>query len=246
MAMPAEEATPPGAESSIVRLLWDDAPRVKRGPKPKLTIEQIVVMGIALADEDGLDAVTMQRVADRLGATKMALYRYVPGKAELVALMLDHALGSPDPIGDIPWRAALNRWALGIHERSRLRPWSVELVQRPHPPGPRELAWLELGLSAMSGLPLAGGEKLDVLALLVGHVVGIVRQATQSAAPESELAAALAPILAARMDAFPHTAAAFAESGAESRDDALSFGIERILDGIAFVIAERSRSAGAS
>ena len=70
---------------------WAPRPRPTRGPKPALTLGQIADAAIAVADAEGLAAVSMQRVAADLGYTKMSLYRYLPGKAELVAAMIERA-----------------------------------------------------------------------------------------------------------------------------------------------------------
>lgn len=71
-----------------------------------MRLDAIAAAGIDIADRDGLSAVTMQRVAERLGVTKMALYRYVPGKVELVALMIDLGIGEPPRLATIAggWR----------------------------------------------------------------------------------------------------------------------------------------------
>ncbi|BDZ39025.1 TetR/AcrR family transcriptional regulator [Microbacterium suwonense] len=221
-------------------LLWTPPAPSKRGPKPRFTLDAIAETAIALADEHGLEAVTMQRVASHLGTTKMALYRYLPGRTELDAVMLDRALGVPGPLPGDDWRPALAQWADGLHRRVLSKPWTVELSQRPHLPGPSELAWFEKALAAMSGLPLRGGEKLDVLTLLVGHVMSLARREGQDAASEAELARGLAPILRTHAQEFPHTAAAFAESAEEgAQDSALRFGIDRILDGVQLLLAER-------
>lgn len=174
----------------------------------------------------------MQHVAERLSATKMALYRYVSARAELEALMLDRALGTPDEPGDGDWQHALTRWALNLHERASAHRWSVELVQRPHLPGPSELGWYEVGLATLEGLALEPGEKLDVLALLSGHVISIVRHEAGGGTPEADLAGALVPVLTARARDYPLTTAAFAQTGKQARDGALRFGIERVIAGV--------------
>src|SRR5690606_11858076 len=209
------------------RLLWTPPAPPKRGPKPRFTLQAIADAAIAIADEHGLDAVTMQQVASHLGTTKMALYRYLPGRAELDAVMLDRALGCPDPLPEEDWRRALALWADDLHRRVLSRPWTVELSQRPHVPGPGELAWFETGLSILSGLPLRGGEKLDALTLVVGHVMSLARRQALGASSEEDLAHDLAPILDAHAEEFPHTASAFADAAAGgSHDDALQFGVE--------------------
>lgn len=222
------------------RLLWKPTAPAKRGPKPRFTLEAIADTAMAIADEHGLDAVTMQQVASHLGTTKMALYRYLPGRAELDAVMLDRALGSPEalPAGD--WSHALTNWADALHRRVLARPWAIEVSQRPRIPGPAELAWFEAALAVMSELPLRGGEKLDALTLLVGHVMSLARRQGQGSASEADLAHGLAPILRAHADSYPHTATAFSESAEQgAQDDALRFGIDRILDGIRMLISER-------
>ncbi|ACU75133.1 transcriptional regulator, TetR family [Catenulispora acidiphila DSM 44928] len=229
------------SHEAVAALLWGAPAQQsggKRGPKPKLTVEQIAEAGIAIADEHGLDAVTMQHVAERLSATKMALYRYVSARTELEALMLDRALGTPGEPGDGDWQHALTRWALNLHERTSAHRWSVELVQRPHLPGPSELAWYEVGLATLEGLALEPGEKLDVLALLSGHVISIVRHEAGSGTPEADLAGALVPVLTARAQDYPLTMAAFAQTGKQARDGALRFGIERVIAGVEALISE--------
>lgn len=224
--------------------LWAPPARARRGPTPKYSLEAIAEAAIAIADEEGLPAVAMQRVAERLGTTKMALYRYVPGRAELDAVILDRALGVPEGEMGADWRTSLAAWADGIHCRALAHPWCVELAQRPHVPGPGELAWIEAGLEAVSGLPLRGSEKLDLLVLLTGHVLSNVRQFALSGAPEDALSAGLAPIFAAHAGAYPRAATAFAQSAKSGgRDDALRFGIERVLAGVSALVDERAASA---
>jgi AcrR family transcriptional regulator len=234
----------PEAPMTSRELLWGPPAGARRGPKPRYTLDAIAEAAMTIADDEGLDAVTMQRVAERLGTTKMALYRYVPGRAELDAVMLDRALGLPPAASPGGWRSGLTSWAEAVHGRTLVRPWAVELAQRPHVPGPGELAWYERGLGAMAGLPLSGGEKLDVLALLVGHVMSIVRQEAAASAPEADLASGLVPILAERGAEYPLTSAAFAEAAAlHEHGVALPFGIARIVDGIAALIDAREGTA---
>ncbi|MFC8042590.1 TetR/AcrR family transcriptional regulator [Nocardia sp. NPDC057353] len=135
--------------------LWGVERRPTRGPKPALTPERIAAEAIALADADGLATLSMQRLAERLGFTKMSLYRYVPGKAELVALMLDTALGEPPelPAGD--WRAGLSRWCATLYERFRAHPWALEVAVGSRPVGPNEMAWMEAALTALADTGLA-------------------------------------------------------------------------------------------
>jgi AcrR family transcriptional regulator len=230
-------------------LLWGTRQPPRRGPKPSLSLERIVTEAIALADADGLANLSMQHLAERLGCAKMALYRYVPGKAELVALMLDAGLGDPpsappaEPAapGEEPWRAVLRLWATTIFGRYRAHPWAIEASAGPRPTGPHELAWMETALAALAGTGLTGPERLDAVVLLNGHVRSLVQVTAGGEDLEAEIARQVAAVVSAHPDRYPQVLAAFAGSPQSAgRDNALDFGIGRILDGLAALIATRS------
>jgi AcrR family transcriptional regulator len=233
-------------------LLWGSPQRPKRGPKPSLTLERIVAEAIEHADAEGLAGLSMQRLAERLGCAKMALYRYVPGKAELEALMLDAALGpAPDPAaaaaapGDEErWRPQLRAWAMTMFDRMRAHSWADELAQGVRPVGPNEVGWMESALTTLADSGLTGPEGLDTIALLAGHVRSLALQAAVAGAGsmESALGRQVSEALAAQAGRYPRTLAAFAESAPPgARDNALGFGIDRILDGLGVLIAARAR-----
>ncbi len=237
-------------------LLWGAQPRPKRGPKPSLSLERIVAEGIALADSEGLESLSMQRLAERLGCAKMALYRYVPGKAELIALMLDGAMGdAPDLVAaaknstEEPWRAQMRAWTVTTFEWQCTHPWTIEIILRSRLFGPNEVGWFEAALAALAPLAdrgLTGPERLDALVLFSGHARTLAQAASggNTGDLENEMAQQLTRTLATRSAEFPHTLAAFTEpTPPETRDNALNFGIDRILDGLAALIAARSRPA---
>ncbi|MEU6866789.1 TetR/AcrR family transcriptional regulator [Streptomyces sp. NPDC046876] len=209
--------------AEVVRLLWGPHPVPARGPKPKLDLERIARAGIEIADADGLAEVSMQRVAAQLGVTKMALYRYVPGKAELVALMVDAAIGAY-PVSRAQtqtqtqtqaqaqaraeaqvqavaqaegagWRGRLEEWARQLLGVFRRHPWALDATVGPRIMGPGELSWLERAVSALDGTGLTGAERMDAAVLLVGHVRGITHQA-RAAGPAGNPEAQLGAILA--------------------------------------------------
>jgi AcrR family transcriptional regulator len=229
-------------------LLWGTGQRPRRGPKPSLSLERIVAEAIALTDAQGLASLSMNHLAERLGCAKMALYRYVPGKAELVALMVDTALGDPPPPpadaapGEQPWRAVLRLWAMTIFGRYRAHPWAIEATAGARPVGPHEMSWLETALAALAGTGLTGAERLDTVVLLNGHVRSLVQ--VTSARPESaeqDVARQAAEVPPTHADRYPQVRAAFSDSSQPAgRDNALHFGIDRILDGLAALIAARS------
>src|ERR1700754_3298066 len=187
------------------KLLWEPASPPRRGPRPAFTLDDIARAGVAIADADGLGAVTMQRVAEQLGVTKMALYRYVPGKAELVALMLEIGLGAPPPRGDRGWREALDAWCRALFAAFAAHPWAIEAAVGARLMGPNELTWLEEAVGALTGIGLDGSELLDVAVTLVGHARNLAAQGAgpNSAGVEEPLQAGIGLLIQGREARFP-------------------------------------------
>lgn len=223
----------------VIELLWGEPAGPRRGPRPTLTVGDLARAGIDLADREGLAAVTMQRVAETLGVTKMATYRYVPGKDELVALMVDTAIGAPPSLdGAEGWRPKLRAWTLALFERMRAHPWTARATIGPRITGPNELGWVELALAALDGVALDGGQMMDVVVALTGHVRTIAEQSANNS--EEEIAAGWLAVLASRADRFPHVVAALASSARhDSRGQGLTFGLDRILDGVELFLSRR-------
>ncbi|MDX6259250.1 MAG: hypothetical protein QOH84_938 [Kribbellaceae bacterium] len=224
----------------MINLLWGDPPPPTRGPKPAMTVEGITKAAIAIADADGLDAVSMQRVAADLSFTKMALYRYVGGKAELVSLMTDRAIGLPPGHPPQPWRQALMTWALDLYAAFERHPWLLLSTVGRRALGPNELTWMDLGVRALMETGLAGGEQMDALMTIAGQVRTIAHQSLTLPGgtigiSEENLTSALAEILATQPDRFPGLAAAM-KSIAGTENQGLVFGLERFLDGLEVLV----------
>jgi AcrR family transcriptional regulator len=164
-----EPPLPPG-----LAVLWRPAPAGRRGPRPGLTLAGIARAAIDLADAEGLPALSMARVAERLGVTTMALYRYVSSKDDLLALMLDTALAESSPAEPVPgegWRPALERWCAEQLALAAAHPWSVQPPVTSALPGPARVALLDRGLRALEGTPLTWDERVAVIGRLALHVL---------------------------------------------------------------------------
>ncbi|GAA3115650.1 AcrR family transcriptional regulator [Kribbella aluminosa] len=230
----------------MTELLWGKEPARTRGPKPAITLAEIAAAGIAIADAEGLDAVSMQRVADDLPVTKMALYRHVPGKTELVAVMSDQAMSSPPERPGGPWREALQTWALDLYDGFTRHPWLLQSTIGRRPLGPNELAWMERGLAGLAGAGLTGGEQLDSILVITSHVRNIAQQSTtfpgrSTGLTEEDLQRSLSEILSTEAARFPRLVAAMSTS-AGSENQGLEFGLQRILDGLELLISGRTGS----
>jgi AcrR family transcriptional regulator len=158
---------PPGLD-----VLWGDDDRPRRARRGGLTVERIVETAVALADEDGLEAVSMARVAERLGFTPMALYRHVRSKDELLVLMQDAAIGPPPPLDEdvTGWRPQLERWCLDLLAVVNRHPWWLRIPASPPAPTPNHMAWLDRGLRAMEDTGLAEADKAAIMLMLNGVV----------------------------------------------------------------------------
>jgi len=242
----AERRSPRGESveaNPSLALLWGGRVRPARGPKPALSLDALVRAAIEVADAEGMGALTMTRVAERLAVTPMAIYRYVPGKDELVDLMNDAALGPPPPPSGEPWRIEMSRWARASLARFQGRPWLLETAQRRVPIGPNWMGWLDAGLQALENSGLAPDERITAVMLVDGHVRATAQLSASPAGTErwaQDFRRVLASVLGdARFPGLTRVA----EAGGFSRAPAetpFEFGLSRILDGIAARTLARS------
>jgi AcrR family transcriptional regulator len=155
----------------VLAIAWGRTSPSTRGPKAGLSPDAIVTAAIELADAEGLAAVSMGRVAERLGYTPMSLYRHVPSKEALLALVQDAAFG--DPPASLSsrggWREDLAAWARGVSSGWLAHPWVLDIPISGPPAMPRSVAWLERALVATADTPLSLGEQLSVALLLSGY-----------------------------------------------------------------------------
>jgi AcrR family transcriptional regulator len=235
-----------------LRAAWGLDERPRKGPRPTLSLERIVAAAIDVATREGIGGVSMGRVAKELGASPMGLYRYVAAKDELLALMVDAALGEapPAPAPGEDWRAALERWAWAYHDALQRHPWALAVPAGPTST-PNLTQWMEYGLRALGGTGLAEPEKLSVLLLLSGFVRNDAGLRVDLAPARVEgIMPTWGRQLAALADAerFPALRAAIASDAFaqdDDPDDEFVFGLERVLDGVAVLVASRAGRAPA-
>ncbi|MDC3954298.1 TetR/AcrR family transcriptional regulator [Polyangium jinanense] len=165
-------------------LLWERPEPPKRPAPEPLSRERIVTAAIALADRDGLEAVSLRNVAAALGAGPMRLYGYMESKDELLELMVDAVYGEMNaagaPKGD--WKTALRTLSHRTRDASKKHPWFVELLGGRPQLGPNALAHLEAGLAALSGAK--GFDDIDHVVTALGTVNAYVVGAIRSEASE--------------------------------------------------------------
>ncbi|WP_275412147.1 TetR/AcrR family transcriptional regulator [Sphaerisporangium rufum] len=232
----------------VLRVLWEEPARPRRGPANALNLDRIVTAAIEIADADGLAALSMARLADRLGCATMSLYRHVANKDELLAFMMSMAPGRPPEIDAAGgWRDGLTRWSIALRKVYLRHPWILEITGVA-PVDPGQLAWVEAGLRAFGGTALPPRERLPVLMLLLHYIRGHTQIAAATLRPAGgpgglpgDYGAILArlvrpdrfPALAEVLQAGTFTAPSPAVSPQEELRADFVQGLDRILDGVA-------------
>ncbi|MCP9967912.1 TetR/AcrR family transcriptional regulator [Actinomadura madurae] len=221
--------------------LWDLRDEPEKKPRMPLSVSAIVDTAIAIADTDGIDAVSMQRIAGDLGFTKMSLYRHVAGKSELLSLMIDTAAGEPPDLDGVSggWRAKMEEFARQLAEVWRRHPWLPNVTVGTRVMGPCETGWTETAVAALAGTGLTGDERLAAAFLLFGHVrntQSVTTAGTQAWSGGSEMA----ELIRSHADLFPELSDALSGPTPCLDDNARAFGLDRLLDGLAVLIEQRS------
>lgn len=246
-----------------LKLLWGRSDRRPRGPEQALSLERIVAAAIEIADAEGIQALSMARLAERLGCAPMSLYRHVTNKEELQVFMMDTAPGKP-PVIDLAtrdWRGGLERWARALQAVYYRHPWILQVASGRPPLEPGQLAWLDSGLRTLGVTSLRPDEKLSVILLVLNYVRGeaqinsvLLQSNTRSEADNRDREAWYARTLARLIDAtrFPALAALSAAGTFDPRDGdpggaaRFDFGLARILDGVEGLVRGGSRTADAA
>ena len=214
--------------------------RPRRGPRPRYAVDDVVRAAVAIADADGLDAVTFRAVAARLGTGVMSLYNYVPDKQQLVyamAELVSAELDLPEVTGD--WRGDMHLVASRQRDLVLRHPWLIEATTHLQPLGPATLAMLEFALGALEPSGLDVRDQLETIAMINGFVLNIVRAelagraAAADPAQQARQFAMLPELLATGR--YPRFAAIVASGGTpETFDPAAHFDrlLDKILDGL--------------
>src|SRR5262245_41269094 len=207
--------------------IWHTLTPMARG----LTVEKVTAAAVALADEQGFAAVSMAKVAERLGFTTMSLYRHVSGKDELVQRMLGEALGMCPEFAIADWRSGLERWAREMLAKLHRHPWGIDVPITGMLGTPAQLSWLNRGLETLADTSLTEDQKAQMVLLVNGYVFWSARLAFQ--VPDDLEAPMVPPGF--DLTPFPALARAF-EANVFSDDSPMEelfeYGLQRVLDGI--------------
>ncbi len=254
----SDEPESKGELPRSLEVLWRRADRRRRTPKQALSLERIVAAAIEIADAEGLAGLSMARVAEKLGCATMSLYRHVASKDDLQVFMMDTAPGAPPSLDRVKtdWRGGLEHWARELRAVYFRHPWVLQITGSSPPLEPGQLAWLDCGLDILRTSPLRPAEKLSVILLVLYYVRGEAQLSSaraadgqQKLADDREMLAWYGRMMAKLVDAerFPAlaqvTAAGVFDPGRDEPGVSphFEFGLARVLDGIAALVAARRR-----
>jgi AcrR family transcriptional regulator len=228
-------------------LIWLRSPREEKARRPPLSRERIVRAAIELADADGLEGLSMRRIAARLGAGTNSLYWYLNSKNDLFELMFDEVLGElelPEPSsGD--WRAEVREIAHQVWLLARRHSWLGFLGIQPGF-GPNTARYFQHAQTALRSLGLELREEVRILAALNNYVSGHVQRASawdaviqrSGFAGETWRERFLAYLDTIRASD-PRLAAQLQARLDLSSEDEFLWGLDRLLDGIAAQIGNK-------
>jgi AcrR family transcriptional regulator len=243
------ESSGTGDVHRSLALMWQEVEQDRDTDRRRLSVRRIVEAAIAVADAEGLESVSMRRVAAELGVGTMSLYRYVPGKEELLDLMLD-SVNREDDLEPFPadWRATLDRFARETWELYRQHPWLPFVDQSRPLLGPNALAGLEALLGGLEGTGLSDQEKILAITTLEGFVAslartvnGVVLAEQRTGVSTEEFWRAQEPILVRAMDSgrYPRLAGMDEDTFGAGPEESFEFGLTLVLDGLAALLERR-------
>jgi AcrR family transcriptional regulator len=247
--------------ASGIDSVWTRDDEQAAGPQP-LSRGSIVAAAIEIADTEGLEAVSIRRLATKLGARPMSLYSHIERKGDLIDLMVDEVMAGailpePPPSGD--WRDDLRRIAQRTRESTRAHPWMIAAAFRRPFLGPNALRHIDQSLAAVSPLPLPPGRKRAALLAIDTYTLGFVRWELKSMPAGKNAAVPCAPIdeggpSVAEIDAYIAAQAASGkyphlhELGGKKnmsfgvKAEAFETGLNWLIAGIAAEVGEQSES----
>jgi AcrR family transcriptional regulator len=141
--------------------------------RPPLSRERVLRAAIELADESGIESLSMRRLAQQLGVEAMSLYHYFARKDNLLEGMLDAVFAEMElPPREGEWRAAIRSCAISAHQTLLRHPWACRLLMSPTQPSPARLQWMNAVLGRLRQGGLSAELTHHAYHALDSHIVG--------------------------------------------------------------------------
>ncbi|WP_053615377.1 TetR/AcrR family transcriptional regulator [Nocardiopsis sp. NRRL B-16309] len=210
----------------------NDPPKARRAP---LTRDRVLDTGVALADAEGIGALSMRRLGRELGVEAMSLYNHVDGKADLLDGMLDRVVGEIElPEGDEDWREQARRRAVSAHDALMRHPWAASLWTSSLNPGPRRMRYMDSALRSLRAADFTPGLLDRAFHTIEDHLVGHALQALGFPLDPDQMAEVGESVLRSfPVDTYPDLAAHIRyHLEPHEEGGGFEFGLDLILDGL--------------
>jgi AcrR family transcriptional regulator len=201
-----------------------------------LTRDRILRTGLALADESGVESVTMRRLGDELGFEAMSLYRHVANKQDLFDGMLDLVLAEwQTPVGDGGWAEGVRLSARSVHDALRRHSWAARLLMTGRHIRPARLQYMDALLGRLGDAGFDQATTYSVYHLLDGYIFGFsLWEIAYTTMPlDAEAVSTLMRMIA--WEDYPDLAAhrdQHMEEGPHHEASAFEVGLDLILEGL--------------
>jgi len=207
-------------------------------PRIPLSREKVLSAAVRVADEGGIEALNMRRLAQEFGVVPMALYKHVANKDDMLDGMVDVVFGEIEaPTGDVDWKTAMRRRAVSARESLSRHPWAVGLTESRMRPGPANLRHHDSVIGCLREAGFSVAMAIHAYSALDSYIYGFALQeqtlpfeATDKVGEASELILSQFPL-----GEYPYLAETIVEHvGKPGYDyaDEFEYGLDLILDGV--------------
>lgn len=204
-----------------------------------LSRERVLRAAVALADQSGIDSMTMRKLGQELGVEAMSLYNHVANKDDILDGIVDLVLGDIEVPGTgTHWRTAMRQRAISAHEVLLAHPWAATLVMSRFSIGPGMTRYLDatLGRLREGGFSVEGA--LDAWHALDSHIYGFTLQELNLPFEVEDTQRVSAEVLGQlSADEFPHVVEVITQIMRTGREEHFEFGLDLILDGLERTLA---------
>lgn len=229
-----------------IRLMWDPPEPAADRPRRGLSLAAILQAAIQLADDKGIEALSMRKVAAAMGSGTMSLYNYVASKDELIELMIDQVYGEmPAPGPELDWRTRVRILVRGEWDLFHRHHWILQTNLSRLALGPNLMDHTERMFAALETLGLKGVHLARSAHLIGSFVQGAARSSTQEAQTVASTGESVADYYSARMEfwekyfdpeRYPVHTRIWNDGGFDDELDEVDFGVERLLDSIELLV----------
>jgi AcrR family transcriptional regulator len=213
-------------------------PQVSAKPRTPLSRERVLRAALALADEGGIESLTMRRLGQELGVEAMSLYNHVANKDDILDGLVDLVFSEIAlPSDRAEWKSAMRQRAISARDVLLRHPWATSLMNSRPKPGPSTLRHNDSVLGSLRGAGFTVDLAAHAFSVIDGYIYGFALQQTNLPSHTSEESAQLAGSILRELPAheYPHLAEMIVEHAMKPGYDyaeEFEFGLDLILEGL--------------